>query len=75
MFLVTETHDEFGIQFQYTLRLGCAWKITSGHLYTLGQDSQGDKNMCPIVPVCGLPIVWYLRTANFHLINCHLTQI
>ena len=70
MFLAIETHDEFGIQLQHTLRLdlGCTRKITSGNLYTLAQHSRGNKNMCPIVPVCGLQIVWYLRTAKFHLI-------
>ena len=52
----------------YTFRLGCTWKITSGHQYTLVQHSGGNKNMCPIVPVCDLPIVWYLRTAKLHLI-------
>ena len=72
MFLVNETHNEFGIQLQHTFRLGCPWKITSGHLYTLVQPgvqhSRGNKNMCPIVPVCDLRIVWYLRTAKLHLI-------
>ena len=68
MFLVVETHNEFGIQLQHTFRLGCTWKITSGHLYTLVQHSGGNKNMCPIVPVCDLPIVRYLRTAKLHLI-------
>ena len=69
MFLNIETHDEFGIQLQHTLRLDCTWKITSGQLNTLGQHSRGNKNMCPIVPVCGLPIAWYLRTVKFHLLN------
>ena len=68
MFLAIERHNEFGIKLQHTLRLGCAWKITSGHFNTLVQHSLGNKNMCPIVPVCDLPIVWYLRTAKLHLI-------
>ena len=43
MFLVIETHNEFGIPLQHTFRLGCAWKIISGHLYTLAQHSWGNK--------------------------------
>ena len=45
MFVVIETHDQFGIQLQHTLRLGCTWKITPGHLYTRVQHSRGNKNM------------------------------